>query len=173
MSWSYRIIKYADDDGYGLHEVYYDANGEVTGWTEDPSVVGDTVKELIESLKMMRICARHRPVFEEAELEAKAKYWEGVIRLAPQNIKDVCAVAWGIGFDAGHQAAQSSWVRIESEADLPKEDGHYNWIRQDGSIEEFKFWTTAPGYDWIVRNYKAYIRVPAYDQTDGTLAAGD
>lgn len=34
--WNYRIVKYADGSGYGLHEVYYDDNGEPKGYTENP-----------------------------------------------------------------------------------------------------------------------------------------
>lgn len=71
MSWSYRIIKYADDDGYGLHEVYFDPNGEVTGWTENPITVGDTTKGIVEQLLQMRICAKNHPVFDEVSFNAR------------------------------------------------------------------------------------------------------
>ena len=71
MSWNYRIIQYADGDGFGLHEVYYDRNWEVTAWTEEAIVVGDTVKEINDSLLRMRVDAKNRPVFIEAEWEAR------------------------------------------------------------------------------------------------------
>lgn len=32
--WNYRIIKYMDGRGYGLHEVHYDENGSVRGYAE-------------------------------------------------------------------------------------------------------------------------------------------
>ena len=36
MSWNYRIVKYLDDKGFGLHEVYYDKDGEPWGMTKWP-----------------------------------------------------------------------------------------------------------------------------------------
>ena len=55
MSWNYRIMKHNDDDGpwYGVHEVHYNAKGEIVYWTEDPTIEGDTVVEVIESIRMM------------------------------------------------------------------------------------------------------------------------
>lgn len=35
-SWSYRIVKYHDGSGYGLHEVYYDDAGKPQAMTKDP-----------------------------------------------------------------------------------------------------------------------------------------
>ena len=39
MTWNYRIILHPsvdnDDAWYGLHEVYYDADGNPESWTED------------------------------------------------------------------------------------------------------------------------------------------
>jgi hypothetical protein len=35
--WNYRIMKRKNEEGefdYGIHEVYYDENGKVKGWTE-------------------------------------------------------------------------------------------------------------------------------------------
>lgn len=36
MSWNYRLVSYADGSGYGLHEVYYDEDGQPWGMTEQP-----------------------------------------------------------------------------------------------------------------------------------------
>ena len=42
MSWNYRVLRYAPADSkfapyvYGIHEVYYDEQGAVKGWTEEP-----------------------------------------------------------------------------------------------------------------------------------------
>lgn len=52
MSWNYRIMSYAEG-GLGVHEVYYDDVGNVTGWTEKPMITGDTREELIRTLAMM------------------------------------------------------------------------------------------------------------------------
>ena len=35
MSWNYRIVRYRNNEGFGLHEVYYDADGMPWGMTED------------------------------------------------------------------------------------------------------------------------------------------
>lgn len=68
MSWNYQVIKYADpDEGYGLHELHYDANGEVVRWTERGSVVGNTRESIVAQLLQMRVDAKHRPIFDEAE----------------------------------------------------------------------------------------------------------
>ena len=46
MSWNYRIVKYANGDGYGLHEVFYDAAGNPKSMTAEPAgFVGDTPGE--------------------------------------------------------------------------------------------------------------------------------
>jgi len=55
MTWNYRIIHHNEDESYyGLHEVYYDENGAIDGWTEDALIVGDTKDEILETLAMMK-----------------------------------------------------------------------------------------------------------------------
>jgi hypothetical protein len=39
MSWNYRIVKYHDGSGYGIHEVYYGDDGQLVSRTEEP--IGD------------------------------------------------------------------------------------------------------------------------------------
>lgn len=34
--WNYRIVRYRDGSGFGLHEVYYDDAGRPFGMTENP-----------------------------------------------------------------------------------------------------------------------------------------
>lgn len=36
MSWNYRVVKYRDGSGYGLHEVFYDDEGKAYAMTERP-----------------------------------------------------------------------------------------------------------------------------------------
>ncbi len=62
------MVKYVDDDGYGLHEVHYE-DGIPVSRTEDPSVVGDTPQSIIDQLLTMRIAARKLPVLND-------KFWE-------------------------------------------------------------------------------------------------
>ena len=67
MTWNYRIVKYLNGDGFGLHEVYYD-DGKVSGMTKDPIVVGDTRGEVIDALNMAMRDATYKPVFYEPEV---------------------------------------------------------------------------------------------------------
>lgn len=65
--WNYRLIEYADNDGFGLHEVHY-IDGEIDSWTEKPIIVGMSVESIYEQLLIMRTDVRHRPVLDEKEL---------------------------------------------------------------------------------------------------------
>lgn len=66
MSWNYRIVHYADGNGYGLHEVHYDENGSAISMTEQPaSFVGDDSEEIIRAMLQARVDAKHRPIFVE------------------------------------------------------------------------------------------------------------
>jgi hypothetical protein len=69
MSWNYRIVKYKDGSGYGLHEVYYDDAGLAWSMTEraidftadsddGPGGIADAMELAIKD-------ARERPVFDE------------------------------------------------------------------------------------------------------------
>lgn len=65
MSWNYRVIKHKTNTGnpdldkldpewFGLHEVYYDKDGKIEGWTEEPvNLCATDLKELREDVKMM------------------------------------------------------------------------------------------------------------------------
>ena len=56
MSWNYRILKSKDgkDDWYQIHEVYYDKDNNVNGWTENGATVnGNTIDEIRSSLELM------------------------------------------------------------------------------------------------------------------------
>jgi len=50
--WNYRIIK-SSDESYGLYEVIYNDNGEISAHTEDPEVIGSSVKDLLDTLRLM------------------------------------------------------------------------------------------------------------------------
>ncbi len=54
--WNNRIFihKSPEGDWYAIHETHYDSAGKPVGWTVDPTEpFGETVDELISSLKMM------------------------------------------------------------------------------------------------------------------------
>ncbi len=54
--WNYRVLKTKDgeDDWYQIHEVYYDKDGKVEGWTKNGAIVaGNTLDEVRDSLERM------------------------------------------------------------------------------------------------------------------------
>jgi hypothetical protein len=58
MTWKYKVMRKTDPFGalehYGFHEVYYNEDGEVTGYTETPcDPYGETVEELTANLLQM------------------------------------------------------------------------------------------------------------------------
>ena len=68
MTWNYRIVRYLDNKGFGLHEVYYEGDKEVA-MTNDPISFSCDVEEGPEgvsvSLKMALNDAQNRPIFDE------------------------------------------------------------------------------------------------------------
>lgn len=71
MTWNYRIVKYKDGSGFGLHEVFYDKSGRPSAMTKESiSFVVDNEEGppiLIKSLCMALTDALERPIFEEPE----------------------------------------------------------------------------------------------------------
>lgn len=66
MSWNYRIVRYANGTGYGLHEVHYDADGNPIRMTTGPAgFVGDSPEEVRSALMIARGDASRRQVFDE------------------------------------------------------------------------------------------------------------
>lgn len=70
MSWNYRVVKHVRGDGnpphgdtsYNVHEVYYNEDGSVRGWTDrEVSPHGEDAKEFRGSL-MLYQAAMKRPV---------------------------------------------------------------------------------------------------------------
>lgn len=78
INWNYRIVKYKDDAGYGLHEVHYHDDGSPQSMTLGPiTFAGDTPEEVREQLRMARVDAIKRPVFDETNLPTAAAEREG------------------------------------------------------------------------------------------------
>ncbi len=70
MTWNYRIV--FKDDGYAIHEVYYDSEGEPTACTvQAVSPFGETVMELRQDARAY-MTALGRPVLKYDEIE-----WNG------------------------------------------------------------------------------------------------
>lgn len=76
-TWNYRIVKYADGSGFGLHEVYYDGDGQPWGMTDEPASFVCDIDEgpngVKQSLLTARVDAIRRPIFNEPE----AGKWPG------------------------------------------------------------------------------------------------
>ena len=54
--WNYRIIKReveGQSDQYGLFEVFYNDEGEISAHSEDPELVGESPEELLTTLRLM------------------------------------------------------------------------------------------------------------------------
>ena len=69
MTWSYRIMKHSDG-WLGLHEVFYDDDGKVNGWTEEAVKFVAWEDEgpagIIKSLEMALADAKNLDVLDEA-----------------------------------------------------------------------------------------------------------
>ena len=50
--WNYRIIK-DSDNSYGLYEVIYNDDGEISAHSEKPEAVAESPKDLLVTLKLM------------------------------------------------------------------------------------------------------------------------
>ncbi len=63
MTWNYRLVEYADDGGFGIHEVYYDGD-QATGMTESSiSFYSEDRDGLIWALETALKDAKERPIF--------------------------------------------------------------------------------------------------------------
>ena len=49
--WNYRIIK--DKDEYGLHEVIYNDDGDISAYTENAEIIGETPEDILQALRLM------------------------------------------------------------------------------------------------------------------------
>lgn len=69
--WNYRLVKYADGSGFGLHEVYYDDDGNPDAMTQDPIGFQCDLEEGAETISEMLAQALEdavrKPVFDEPE----------------------------------------------------------------------------------------------------------
>jgi len=72
--WNHRVLWVADESGggaYRVHEVYYDDDGRIEGWTAGPvEPLGESLSELREEIRYF-LTALRRPVLEEAEDEGR------------------------------------------------------------------------------------------------------
>lgn len=94
--WNYRIIK-DNDDSYGLYEVIYNDDGEISAHSEKPEAVAESPKDLLVTLKLMLEDAqksyynileadkiKFAPLCDESELENAVPY-EYISNLENEN----------------------------------------------------------------------------------------
>jgi len=76
--WNYRIIrkyhKESDTDTFHVHEVYYNDENQIEGWTESACApMGETLSELKEDIELF-LKAFEKPVLFE-KLKTVKNYW--------------------------------------------------------------------------------------------------
>ncbi len=72
MTWNYRAVRHPD--GYvALHEAYYDKDGRIVNWSQNPvRFGGDDLAELISSLEAALKDVKDRPIVDwESGLSAQ------------------------------------------------------------------------------------------------------
>ena len=71
MSWNYRLTKETIHNKYlaepeilfGIREVFYDENGDISGFSEEPDVISDSIDGMKDILtKMLKSC--NKPVID-------------------------------------------------------------------------------------------------------------
>lgn len=72
MTWNYRVVRYRNGEGYGLHEVYYDAAGQPWAMTEKPAtfcahIEDDAQCDISNSLERAMNDVVRLPIFDEPE----------------------------------------------------------------------------------------------------------
>ena len=70
MTWNYRVIKrvIGGEDSYGIHEVYYNDDGTIRAWSENPIIpTGETPEELKKDFLIQRH-ALDNPILNYDEL---------------------------------------------------------------------------------------------------------
>lgn len=71
MSWNHRVIKTIDAKGFQIHEVYYDEEGKIDGWTiEGVTPYSDDSVNLRSELHRMLI-AFTKEILEEVVINGK------------------------------------------------------------------------------------------------------
>ena len=78
--WNYRLIEYDGEsrnringhlyEGVGLHEIYYDQDGKIYGYTSEPiELVGHSPKELLDEIETIKNDITNNGVIKESNLE--------------------------------------------------------------------------------------------------------
>jgi len=65
MRWNYRVVQH--EDYWGLHEIYYNDNGDIEGYTE-ADVVGNDHDDLVKTIKLMLKDATQTKLLQASDL---------------------------------------------------------------------------------------------------------
>ena len=72
--WNNRIIKHEKNGTiwYGVHEVFYNKDGSIYGYTEDAiTIIGETEEETVEQAEQILRDIKDTPVLVASEIEFK------------------------------------------------------------------------------------------------------
>ena len=72
--WNYRVIRFKgeQDAYYELKEVFYNRDGSIMGYA-DATVDGESIDDIILTLKRMKESAKQNPIIDEEEFFKYAK----------------------------------------------------------------------------------------------------
>ena len=89
--WNYRIIK--DGETYGLYEVFYNDDGDISFHSENPDTIGESVDDIVKSLELMLGDAKkhikEKPVLEKDKIEFKDLYDYDKEKMISYDIDDL------------------------------------------------------------------------------------
>lgn len=73
MSWNHRVIKKtyqpSGEESYGIHEVYYNENGEIYAYTEEPIRIACETPEALREYIQWCLNACDKPILVDGEVE--------------------------------------------------------------------------------------------------------
>jgi hypothetical protein len=65
IHFNWRIVKYSNGTGFGLHEVYYNDDNSLRSMSARPFHVGDPADEIRQAAMMANADAHRQPVLEQ------------------------------------------------------------------------------------------------------------
>ena len=82
MMWNNRIVKHKGSAGevwYSVHEVFYNENGGINGYTEEPiTILGETVEDVKTQLEMIMTDIEKHEVIDASTVKFEDWYDEEI-----------------------------------------------------------------------------------------------
>jgi hypothetical protein len=69
MGWNYRIMK--KSGSFGVHGVYYDEHGNITGMDQDPNAPIAETHEELKTMLVLMLEALEKPILDYEKVETK------------------------------------------------------------------------------------------------------